>query len=102
MRGAGVGAAAGVLRNLAAGAPRPRQEQLLGSAPKTGGDDFARPNTAASSTQEMETPQATHSASTTVWAKDFSETQPAKENQDSPAAATPASAAPNHPLYCLY
>lgn len=93
---------AAVLRSPAADAPGPRQEQLLGSAPETGGGDFERPSKVASSTREKGTPQATHSASTKVAAKDSSETQPARESQDSPAAARPASAAPTHPLYCLY
>lgn len=96
------GAAAVVLQNPAADAPKPRQEQLLGSAPETGGDDSEHPNTVASSTREKETPQATHWASTKVWVKDSVGTPPAKGNQDSPAAATHASAAPNLPLYCLY
>lgn len=101
-QGAGAGAVAEVLRSPAAGAPTPRPGRLLGSAPRTGGGDSERPSTAASSTQAKETPPAAHSASIKVSAKDSSEKRPAKESPGSPAAATPASAALNHPLYCLY
>lgn len=102
VQGEGADGVATDLRSPAAGAPEPRQVQLLESAPETGGGDSERPNTAASLAQEKETPQARHLASTKVLVKDFSETQPEKGTQDSPAAATHVLAAPNHPLYCLY
>lgn len=98
----GVGdAAAGVPRTLAAGELSLPPAQPPESAPGTGGDDSEHPDKVASSTPATGRPQAVHLVLTGAVEMGFWGTPRETGSQDSPAAATRASAAPNRQRYCL-